>query len=137
MKAEANERKPHRGLDGAFELMTEFGLLARQRFECCSGCAGSALANLLIKAIDEDGLDPDSVKGAVFYHAQDAERLDEGKPFSLRFGPVELYRDGALWMTVGGSAEEIGGLACQCLHAAGCTFKWDGDPDKTIEVLTW
>lgn len=124
------------GLNAAFRKMRSHGLIAKQRFMCCQGCAGAKIATDLIEAI-EGGLDPDGIRGAVFYHRQAAENRDSGRPFYLNFGPVELYRDGSLWKTVGGTAEEVGKLAVDCLRAARCEVEWDGSGETAIKVTSW
>lgn len=49
------------GLDRFFQLATEAGYFARQKFYCCTSCGNAAV--------------PDGTKKCVFYHEQDSDRM--------------------------------------------------------------
>jgi len=55
-------------LNKAFQLLRKQGLIAKQRFACCRGCAGCRLANDITETLDKGGKRP---LGAVFYTKQD------------------------------------------------------------------
>jgi dienelactone hydrolase len=116
-------------LTRAFAVLRSRGYVARQHYMCCSSCAGAALAGQLQERV------PEGFRGAVFYHAQDAEALAHKAttrdPLSLcvRFGPV-IVDD----VEYGLSKAQVGREVEEVLCAEGLTVSWDGDPETTIEV---
>lgn len=120
-------------LDRAFKAMRRWGLIARQNYSCCQGCAGYEIASQLKTKI-EAGKDVSGVKGACFYTRQDAESRDANKPFYLSFGPVEISGLDKPVM-LGGTAEEVGNTVCEILDKFGISFAWSGDGDTRIRVM--
>lgn len=108
-------------LTAAFRELNSAGVVARENFECCNTCARSAIgAEIGVENSDRaaEGLDP--VHGFVFYHAQDAERL---QPY-LGFDAV-----GA----AGAEAKAaVGREIVEALRRHGLEPEWNGDPDMKI-----
>lgn len=99
----------------AFTRMRVKGLIARQNFSCCGGCAASEIGEML-KAR------PDRIGGA-YYHRQDAEHMRS--------------RNGdGVWIGYGvrgdGDSRAIGILVCEALMEAGLGFEWPGDPHTRV-----
>jgi len=124
-----------------FKMLRQQGFTARQRFMCCSGCAGSAIATEFgEKAKTDASL---NTKGFVFFHAQDVitaedmRRYDEPS-FMLRFGPIEHtdHETGRV-QTWGLPIKEIGEAVVAVLRACNVVYEWDGNPDKCIEVFPY
>ncbi len=114
-------------LNLAFKLMRQHGLIARQNFSCCGGCAGYEIATQVAEMSIEERA---KVKGTVFYHRQDAANLrDEGECY-LAYGQLELKEHGP----IGLPTVEVGQLVAQCLTDAEVPFEWDGNPDTRIFV---
>ena len=122
-------------LNRAFKAMRKWGLVARQNYQCCQGCGGAAIATELGDKIAAGKLDPDTIKGAVFYHRQDADSRDEGLAFHLSFGPVSVHREGAPALELGGTAEEVGNTVCEILSKFKIPFEWNGEPGTRIKVI--
>ena len=118
-------------LNHAFRLMRAKGLIARQNYLCCGGCAGAQIANGLeqLATVETDYDGSSRVAGAVFYHRQTADRLKATGQGLLYYGPVDAQSIGE----VGRPAGEVGVLVTAALAEAGVSFRWDGDPDKAIE----
>jgi len=106
-------------LGNAFKAMRKQGLLARQNFSCCGGCASYALATKA-KQKQEAGT---PVKGYAFYHAQDAGNMRTGQDFYIGYDGINL------------SAVEVGKLVVDCLTAAGVKTAWTGDSSTRILVV--
>lgn len=108
-------------LKTAFALMRGAGLIARQSYCCCMGCACAALDSVFEAA-------PWKI-GAVYYHRQDAEGFAYPGPDAglyIRFGG----RPGV------GEAEDyrIGEMAVGLLARAGLKPEWNGNPREAIWV---
>jgi hypothetical protein len=127
-------------LNEAFKRFRRAGLVARQNFLCCSGCAGYALTLDIEKRIDAG---KDRPKGVIFYHRQDAEALRDrpSRPFEsrqvaedrtmcLRYGQVNSSKYG--W--IGEDTAEVGRLVCAVLADVGIGYDWSGDPNKCINI---
>lgn len=112
-------------LNNAFALMRKAGLVARQRFSCCGGCAGGDLANFIGAKSPEARA---KVVGCCFYTRQ-------GNPASgalyLTYGPVDVAGVGK----VGRPTEEVGQIVIGALTQAGLRTEWDGSKNTTIKVL--
>lgn len=136
-----------------FKALRAAGFDARQRFTCCSSCAGAQIATeyreRLLKNPEDKKL---KSLGFVFNHAQDQyteQELDrmayrgETVKVPLRYGPVEVTGDG--WnfngppvpplKTVGLSTKEIGDRIVEVCKSIGVEYVWDGNPDTVIYVL--
>ncbi|MGW7491468.1 DUF6891 domain-containing protein [Streptomyces sp. NPDC054786] len=103
----------------AFDTLNAQGLTARMNFSCCSNCA---LAEIGAERADGD-------RGFVFFHYQDTESAAEGHGLSVRYG---AYAD-----TGEASAEDragVGRVVVAAFAGAGLPVRWDGDPDRVIEV---
>lgn len=121
-------KEAQKKLTEAFKLVRREGLIARQSYLCCRGCAGAELANEVEATLDAGKEGP---KGYVFYTKQQGfvENFKVQSIF-LAYGAVhsEKYGD------VGLPTVEVGRLVCDALTKTGLTFKWNGSPDKCIEV---
>lgn len=116
-------------LNVAFTLMRKHGLVARQNFSCCGGCAGSELTTLIVAMPDKKRA---KVNGVCFYHRQDNTCLMEGDDLWLSYGPVESMEYGQ----IGLSTAQVGQLVVLCLAKAGLTYEWDGNPSSRILVTS-
>ena len=121
-------------LNEAFKLLRKEGLIARQKFLCCNGCAGSQLAHDVTALIDAGRKPP---KGAVFYSKQGG--FFDGPPDSgwsrvtklyLSFGNVTTEKHGE----IGLPTLEVGRLICKALDTVGLHYEWDETPESTIVV---
>jgi hypothetical protein len=108
------------------ELRVE-GLLARANFECCSSCAGYALAIRAERLMDK-GTEP---KGCCFWHRQDESGWWDSGYLHLRYGGFNTQKYGDF----GWDDNRVGVLICEKLAKAGVDFDWNGDPGRTIIVL--
>lgn len=133
-----------------FKALRKMGLDARQRFMCCPGCAGAAIANEYREKLLKDSTF--SQKGFVYFTSKDewtegdlrqAERRGERVEVPIRYGPVEATGDNFDFngpaveplATVGLSCKEVGALVAEACKEVGMEYIWDGDPDKVIYVL--
>lgn len=111
----------------AFKALRREGMIARQRFMCCGGCASAAIADDF-KAMPADRRA--KVAGAVYFHKQDADRMDDGGTLFVRFGRVAP--DGV--EPSRGTTEWVGAVAVARLREAGLRVVWDGRAESCIEV---
>jgi hypothetical protein len=109
-------------LASAFKEMRKYGLMAKQNFQCCMGCACSAMWTEMQKT-------PGKYKGAVYYHKQDGERLRNGIDFCIGFG-AEDQND-----TDDGTKDVlVGALAKTILEKSGLVVTWDGTHTEKLTV---
>jgi hypothetical protein len=108
-------------LTAAFTELNGAGIVARENFECCNTCARSAMGG----EIEEEngtraaeGLPP--VHGFVFYHAQDADRLQPYLGFDA-VGAESAEAKGA-----------VGREIVESLRRHGLEPEWNGDPEMKI-----
>lgn len=106
-------------LAAAFRHMRAHGLLARQNFMCCRGCAENALWN------DIDA-NPGKYKGAVYYHHQDNDDLREKGEFYLGFGAADTDDNP--------TTVEVGEIVKKALEKFSLIVEWDGTARKRILV---
>lgn len=108
-------------LTDAFAELGAAGIVARENFECCNTCAHSAMGGEIEAENAERaarGLPP--VHGFVFYHAQDAERLEA----YLGFGAAGAADPGA--------DAAVGHEIVAALRRHGLEPDWSGDPVHKI-----
>ena len=116
-------------IENAFEKLRGLGYIARggpNGFLCCQNCAGTKIAS------DVNALSPDErakVRGAVFYHEQDAEAFTDGGTLYIAYGPVSCEAG-----EFGESIKAVGEALASALREAGLNVKWDGDPDTRIGI---
>lgn len=109
-------------LTAAFTELDAAGILARENYTCCNTCATAELAGeaeQLRGGRERDGLPP--IRGYVYYHQQDAERLMPG----LGYGSY-----------VADTPEEhtaVGREIVETMRRHGLTPGWNGDPGTKIE----
>jgi hypothetical protein len=124
-------------LTKAFGLLQKRGLIARQSFSCCGGCASYELATRVAAAVTKDARQKEKIRGVCFYSRQGGffEKGRRGyvrvRSCFLQFGQVDTKEHGP----VGLPTVDVGKLVCECLTEAGLTWKWNGDENETIEVL--
>ena len=121
-KGEATNDDVKDALTEAFKAMRKDGILARQNFSCCGGCASYELGTKLeeAKAAGKPKV------GTVYYHRQDAEGLRRDGTVYLGFGAGR-----------GSSDDDSRLVACKALEAlndAGLKTEWDGTPRTRIWV---
>jgi hypothetical protein len=87
--------RPTGSLAAAFGELNEMGYIAREDIACCGSCAGYELTILAEEEIDQ-GRAAESIRGAVFYHRQDARRFALGSEFYIGYGPLGSTKYGDL-----------------------------------------
>lgn len=97
----------------AFIALRKSGMLARQNFQCCQGCAWAAISEL-----------PAGKNGVVFYHRQDTDRLKRTGSCCLSFGGFD---DDERNLTVGRRVAEA-------MRAVGLRVDWEETAALRIEV---
>lgn len=115
-------------LNRAFKGFRKRGLMARQNFMCCSGCAGCAMADDASKMADQGRKKP---LGAVFYHKQDTDRLKWGSDLYLSFGQLETSGKHG---KIGLPTEEVGKIVVDECRKAGLRVEWDGSASTRIVI---
>lgn len=113
-------------LNLAFKNLRKHGLLARQNYWCCSGCACCAITQDAEKLVGRGK----RVTGGVYYHKQAGDRLRAGGEFYVGFGVITSEKYGKL----GTTDEDIGRLVVSEFTKAGLRVQWDGNADKSILV---
>ena len=88
-------------LTRGFALVRRRGYVAKQNWQCCLGCGLAAL--------------PEGTTKYVFYHAQDAKRMDQTS---------------SVYLAWGGYGYEIR----QCFLEAGLAVTWEGREDQRVLV---
>jgi hypothetical protein len=113
-------------LDAAFARLEAHGIIARQDYTCCNTCGHYEIRDLLRSAARAER----DVRGYVFFHMQDTDRVVVGEPLALRYGSRD--RDAASDVAVG---REI----VSALRDEGLTATWNEDPATIIRVapLQW
>ena len=116
-------------LTKAFQTLRKQGFIARQNFSCCSGCAGYELTEMASDRKDK-GVE---VKGAVFYHRQDAEVFgsrSRSNFLMIRFSPLDSTKHGV----IGLPQEVIGDAVVAALKEQGLSVRWNGLASECIKV---
>lgn len=113
-------------LGAAFKALRKLGFIARQNYLCCGNCAGCQIAIDIDKMPEEKKA---KVQGAVFYHRQAREAMDDGHGLWLNYGPVS-----ASGKEYGLPTEQVGALALVTLREAGLLVEWDGNPATRLFV---
>jgi hypothetical protein len=108
-------------LSSAFRVLRRKGLIARQQFMCCQGCALNKLAQ------EYNAAEPKPA-GYVFFHRQDAKTFARDGCVHLAFG-VFGHEQGAR------TARDVGKLVVEACEAAGCPVDWSGNPGT--KILVW
>jgi hypothetical protein len=116
-------------LTAAFGALCDLGYIAREDFSCCGTCAGYELTTLAEEAIDR-GRPAESIRGAVYYHRQDAERFAARTDFHLGYGALDSRRYGELGLPT----EQVGREVVRVLGEHGVETEWDGDANTRIRV---
>lgn len=120
--ARRGRRRPSRTdterLTRAFRALDACGITAREEFRCCSTCARAELGGVAEAA---------GARGYAFYHWQDAEVAAAGGALAVGFESRHPLRRAAV-------GEEV----AEVLRAHGLTVRWDGDPDRRLEIaMDW
>ena len=124
-----------------FRLLRKEGLIARQNFSCCGGCAGYELAEEYAAA--RKAGKGQKIKGVVFYHRQDADTLRRTGATYVRFGKILSYGDTP--PNADGSPRkpqfetplsdvEVGEIMKRCLDQVGLEYSWNGDPSQCFYI---
>ena len=123
-------------LNKVFKELRKRGLIARQNFSCCGGCAGSELATWygeLRKAGKGE-----KYKGLVFYHRQNTEHLRNDGETMLAYGDLSYYGSGDKpEFKTPLSTKEVGDILADVLKQENMYYEWDGDPGSKILIKTW
>lgn len=113
-------------LNALFRALRRSDLVARQNHLCCGGCAAASVGEMARAR---------GLRGAVYYHRQDGERLRPSRS-SWTSKPAESVflgfgsSDGDESVTV-----EIGAEICRVAQQIGLATKWDGTAWQRVEVL--
>jgi hypothetical protein len=111
-------------------------MVTRQRFMCCHGCAGTALAEEM-----RGKLDPETFGGVVLTTTQTGVMVE---PKSCRMGGGwatihdlrltygSLTIDGKKY---GPDRKTVGDRIVKVFDELGVPYEWDGDPEQCIKVL--
>ncbi|MEU3652758.1 helix-hairpin-helix domain-containing protein [Streptomyces sp. NPDC032161] len=107
-------------LERAFAALDERGITAREHFSCCRACGLGEIYD----AGHEDA------RGFVFFHLQCTESAAAGQGLSLYYGGFDESEE---------TTTAVGREVAAALEGAGLTVKWDGSPDRAIELfpLDW
>jgi hypothetical protein len=126
-------------LNEVFKRFRKAGLVARQNFSCCSGCAGSEIADDLGKKLSRIRNSwgqgkfeqaRDKVKGCVFFHRQDTQSLKETGQVHLAYGSVDSQEVGE----IGIPTVEVGQLIVRILDELNVRCEWNGEGNSRIVV---
>jgi hypothetical protein len=112
-------------LDNAFDELERLGIVARQNFTCCQTC-GHAEIWEEIEQVRQDS----EVRGYVFYHMQDTDRvLEEGRLY-LAYGSLDNTDE---------STVLVARKVVEIMRKFGFRVDWNGSLDKRIclEELVW
>lgn len=114
-------------LTGAFKDMRRMGLFAEENLACCQTCGFDEAARKIANAGNFGRPVP---LGIVFYHAQDADSLDNYDDFYLSYSSADLKEpDKPL------PAAEVARMVVAALRRRGIETEWNGDTSKRIKVL--
>jgi hypothetical protein len=121
-------------LTAAFEALDAAGVVAREDFTCCSGCAISEIDDERDERDDESDDEPSA--GFVYYHEQDTDRAAASGLLYLGFGAFS--REGEPKPEHDERNRVVGMRVVEALSTQGLTADWDGDPGQRISLaLTW
>jgi hypothetical protein len=112
-------------LDHAFDELETLGIVARQNFTCCQTC-GHAEIWEEIEQVKQDF----EVKGYVFYHMQDTDRVVEEGRLYLAYGALDNADESTI---------QVARTVAQTMQKYGFRVDWNGSLDKRIclENLNW
>ena len=118
----------HEAVKQVFSELRKTWLLARMNYLCCSSCAGYALG----ERADELAAKDKPVRGAVYYHRQDADHWEHSGKLDIRFRawtPKGMDYSHEAELTRG-----IGHQVVAALRGKGLNVEWGGDHYKCIQV---
>ena len=98
-----------------FKLLRKNGIVARQNFMCCQGCAGAALT-------DKYG----DNKKVVYYTSQDNATLKKYGELYLAYGLTNC--------TIDGAEQELGNLIVNLAKDLSLNVDWSGDINERILI---
>jgi len=106
-------------INKVFRELRKQGLLCKQNFHCCSGCATSALTSYFANTPNT------KYKGVAYFHKQDMQYFLEDGQMTIRFCAVDDNEA----VTV-----QIGKLITEQCNDAGLTVEWKGTAGFVIQV---
>lgn len=107
-------------------LRTQNGILAKQSYLCCGGCAGYALAE---RITEENAKKPGRWNGWVYYHRQNNEALVETGKCYIHFSHADSCVDSSNVITGDDRPSDtvaIGQCAKEALEHFGLEVEWNG-----------
>ncbi|MFF0742693.1 DUF6891 domain-containing protein [Streptomyces sp. NPDC004111] len=115
----AEKTDPER-LSEAFGVLDAAGIIAREDFTCCRSCGLAEIG----------GEGPEDSRGFVFFHTQGTAAAAAGGGLSLYYGGFADSPE---------VTASVGREVVAALGAAGLGTRWDGSPDRAIELtpLDW
>lgn len=105
-------------LDEAFAELDRSGIVARQNFTCCQTCGHTEIGYEIGKATVHR-----TVRGYVFFHAQDTESVVGRDVLYLAYGTPDGNEDDSV---------QIGHEVVATLRRHGLSVEWDGTIQKRI-----
>lgn len=134
-KARFDLKETKTRLTAAFRsLRKNNGILAKQNFMCCGGCAGYALAQ---RITEENAAKPGRWNGSVFYHVQDNDGLIEQGEVYIRFGHADGCKDSSnviKGVDRPNDTTAIGHCAKAALEEVGLEVEWNGSENSCLLV---
>lgn len=107
-------------------LRKQNGILAKQNFMCCGGCAGGTLAT---RITEENAKKPGRWNGSVYYHRQNNDSLIEDGEVYIHFGHASHCVDSSNVITGDDRPSDtvaIGQCAKEALERYGLEVEWNG-----------
>lgn len=108
-------------LNKAFADLRKQGIMAKQKYLCCMGCASSSLGEEIKKS-------PTKYIGGVYYHSQDAEDLRERGTCYIGFGAL----NGSCGLDEETASLMVGHALKLTMERYGFGVKWAGTTDQRI-----
>jgi len=112
-------------LNKAFADLRKQGIMAKQNYLCCMGCASSSLGEEIRQA---HASHPNKYLGGAYYHSQDAEDLRERGFCHIGYGAAPDSANEELFALTVGQAVKL------TMERHGLKVDWDGDVTQRIRV---
>ena len=119
-------------LNAAFKALRKAGLVARQNFSCCGGCAGSQIAEEFGAA--DEAKRAARMKGGVYFHKQNGEALKNGGDLYVSFGQIEYTAADKTKIVSEMKCVDVGKLAVRIFEEAGLKVEWSGSANFAILI---
>lgn len=111
-------------LNNLFKELRKDGLVARQNFLCCGGCASSEIGSMAEKR---------GLPGGVYYHQQDADKL-YGRDYFMQKPAEEVYLGYGALDEADIDSRQIGIMICVAASRVGLEVEWNGSSAQRVKV---